>query len=112
MDAVQSVNQPLEHVVRIRLAGDLDIFGKETFATLLMPAEDADIVILDFSDTTYLDASALGCLVYLRKQMLKRGRGMLHLINVSPNIRKTFSVTGLDKLFTINKISEGSHLAS
>ena len=96
------MNQPLARVVRIRLADELDIYGKQAFATLLQPAESAHTVILDLGDTTYLDASALGCLVHLRNQMRVNGGGIVHLINVSPNIRKTFSVTGLDKLFLIN----------
>lgn len=104
------MNQPVPRVVRIRLADELDIFGKQAFATLLIPAESADTVILDLADTTYLDASALGCLVYLRNQMRKRGCGKVHLINVSPNIRKTFSVTGLDKLFHINAVTPESNL--
>lgn len=100
---VQSMNQPVPRVVRICLADELDIFGKERLAALLVPAEEADIAILDLTDTTYLDASALGCLVYLRNQVRKRGAGVVHLIGVRPNVLRTFSVTGLDKVFLINQ---------
>jgi len=62
---------------------------------------------LDLTDTTYLDASALGFVVYLRNQVRKRGLGTVQLVGVRPHLLRTFRVTGLDKLFIINELPEG-----
>ncbi len=86
-------------VVRIRLEGPLVRSTSESLNALLRPAQGADVVILDLSGATCLDASALGRLVSLKHDLLARGGGRVHLVGVRENVRETFSVTGLDKHF-------------
>ncbi|GAC1654241.1 MAG: STAS domain-containing protein [Vulcanimicrobiaceae bacterium] len=91
-------------VVRIRLAGEFDFSIKDKLTKLLLQATGADAVILDLSGTTYLDAAALGCLIVMKNRL--RPGGTVHLLGLRRHIRKTFSVTGLDKVFKVSETFE------
>jgi anti-sigma B factor antagonist len=97
-----TVTNPSCAVARLQMSGEFDISNKDSLGAILLQGESADYVIIDMSDTTYIDSSALHCLVHLKKRLMARGEGAIHLLGVRPNIRKLFTVTGLDALFEIN----------
>lgn len=84
------------------MRGEFDIGNKDSLAALLLPAESAEAVIIDMSGTTYIDSSALHCLVHLRTNLMARNGGSVQLMGLRPNIRRLFSVTGLAGLFGLN----------
>lgn len=87
--------------VRIVLRGEFDISDKARLTALLLPGEVAEVVIVDMSETTYIDTTALGCLIRLKKAMVANG-GELQLVGVTPNIRRILTITKLDSIFEIN----------
>ena len=88
-------------VVHLEMSGEFDISNKESLCALLRQGESADVVIIDMTNTTYIDSTALHCLTDLRKRLLTHGEGVVRLVGVSPSISKLFAITGLDGLFEI-----------
>jgi len=57
-------------------------------------------VIVDFTDTSFIDSTTLGVLVGGVKR-LRPNDGQLSLVCSDRNITKIFEITGLDRVFTI-----------
>jgi anti-sigma B factor antagonist len=57
--------------------------------------------VVDLTDTTFLDSTALGVLIGAVKRLRSRD-GRLTIVNVDDNIAKTFEITGLDQIFPIS----------
>ena len=88
------------HVVAVR--GEIDLFtAPELKKTLADAIENgATRVVVDLSETTFLDSTALGVLIGAVKRLRSRD-GQLVIVNTDANIAKTFEITGLDQIFTI-----------
>jgi anti-sigma B factor antagonist len=86
----------------ISLAGEVDLYTAPEFKQQLLEAigQGAKHVIVDFSDTTFIDSTTLGVLVGGVKR-LRTNDGQLSLVCSDRNITKIFEITGLDKVFTI-----------
>ena len=57
-------------------------------------------LVVDFTDTTFIDSTTLGVLVGGVKR-LRSNDGQLSLVCKDRNITKIFEITGLDRVFTI-----------
>jgi anti-sigma B factor antagonist len=57
---------------------------------------------LDFGNVEYLQSSVLGKLVSLSRRIVEGG-GRLVLCNINDTVYKAFSVSGLDRMFTIER---------
>ena len=86
----------------IALAGEVDLYTAPEFKQQLLDAigKGAKDVIVDFSDTTFIDSTTLGVLVGGVKRLRSNG-GQLSLVCSDRNITKIFEITGLDRVFTI-----------
>jgi anti-sigma B factor antagonist len=86
----------------ISLAGEVDLYTAPEFKQQLLDviADGAKDVIVDFSDTTFIDSTTLGVLVGGVKR-LRSEDGRLSLVCSDRNITKIFEITGLDRVFTI-----------
>ncbi len=62
-------------------------------------------VLIDFTNTGYIDSSGLGALVSLSKKLRDAG-GELRLAGLNEDLRTLFELTKLDTLFTIADSSE------
>lgn len=102
------MNEPSPTALHLQMRGEFDISNKDRLSAILLPGESADDVIIDMADTTYIDSSALHCLIHLKQQMMKRGRGTVQLVGVRPGIRRMFTITQLDALFEISSQSAES----
>ena len=71
--------------------------GDQLHALLEAGARD---VLVDLTETTFLDSTALGVLIGAVKRLRSRD-GVLTIVNTDANIAKTFEITGLDQIFTI-----------
>lgn len=60
---------------------------------------------LDFGNVEYLQSSVLGKLVSLSKKVTAAGARLV-LCNISTDVHKAFTVTSLDRLFTIESSKE------
>lgn len=89
------------HVVAVR--GEIDLFTAPDLKTMLLAAIDGgkSRIVVDLSETTFLDSTALGVLIGAVKRLRARD-GMLTLVNTDANIAKTFEITGLDQIFQIS----------
>jgi anti-sigma B factor antagonist len=86
----------------ISLAGEVDLYTAPEFKQQLLDviAKGARHVVVDFSDTTFIDSTTLGVLVGGVKR-LRTNDGQLSLVCSDRNITKIFEITGLDRVFTI-----------
>ena len=86
----------------IALSGEVDLYTAPEFKQQLLEviADGAKHVIVDFSDTTFIDSTTLGVLVGGVKR-LRSNDGQLSLVCSDRNITKIFEITGLDRVFTI-----------
>lgn|GEM_PF-2997293 len=89
-------------VARICFAGDIDLARKEEFNNALVPAESADVAILDLCNVTYMDTTVLNGLVVLKKRMLHHGsRGIVRIAVGNPFMRRLFLLCKLDRIFEL-----------
>jgi anti-sigma B factor antagonist len=86
----------------IALTGEVDLYTAPEFKQQLLDviAQGAKDVVVDFSDTTFIDSTTLGVLVGGVKR-LRMNDGQLSLVCSDRNITKIFEITGLDRVFTI-----------
>jgi anti-sigma B factor antagonist len=86
----------------ISLAGEVDLYTAPEFKAQLLDVigKGGKQVIVDFTDTTFIDSTTLGVLVGGVKR-LRTNDGELSLVCSDRNITKIFEITGLDRVFTI-----------
>ena len=86
----------------ISLAGEVDLYTAPEFKQQLLEviAQGGKDVIVDFTNTTFIDSTTLGVLVGGVKR-LRTNEGQLSLVCSDRNITKIFEITGLDRVFTI-----------
>src|SRR5439155_10956609 len=87
----------------ISLAGEVDLYTAPEFKQQLLDviAQGARQVVVDFTDTTFIDSTTLGVLVGGVKR-LRTNDGQLSLVCSDRNITKIFEITGLDRVFAIH----------
>ena len=86
----------------IALAGEVDLYTAPEFKQQLLDVigQGGKEVVVDFTDTTFIDSTTLGVLVGGVKR-LRTNDGQLSLVCSDRNITKIFEITGLDRVFTI-----------
>jgi anti-sigma B factor antagonist len=86
----------------ISLTGEVDLYTAPEFKQQLLDVigEGGKDVVVDFSDTTFIDSTTLGVLVGGVKR-LRAQEGRLSLVCSDRNITKIFEITGLDRVFEI-----------
>jgi anti-sigma B factor antagonist len=90
----------LRHVVAVR--GELDSYTGPALKEALVAAAEAGRVrlIVDLTEATYMDESAIGALTAVFKRVRLRG-GVLAIVNVDERIAALLELTGLDQIFTV-----------
>lgn len=86
----------------IAVAGEIDLYTAPDLKQLLTQVieDGATGVVMDLSETTFLDSTGLGVLIGGLKRLRSRD-GALAVVNVDDSISRTFEITGLDQIFTI-----------
>ncbi len=86
----------------ISLTGEVDLYTAPEFKQQLLDVigDGGKEVIVDFTNTTFIDSTTLGVLVGGVKR-LRSSEGQLSLVCSDRNITKIFEITGLDRVFTI-----------
>jgi anti-sigma B factor antagonist len=86
----------------IALTGEVDLYTAPEFKQKLLEVigQGGTEVIVDFTDTTFIDSTTLGVLVGGVKRV-RSNDGQLSLVCNDRNITKIFEITGLDRVFTI-----------
>jgi anti-sigma B factor antagonist len=88
------------HVVAV--TGEIDLFTAPEFKKRMSHLIDAgrSRLVVDLSETTFIDSSSLGVLIGAHRRLKLRG-GALLVVCASEAIAKTFKITGLDGVFTL-----------
>ena len=88
------------HIVSV--TGEIDLFTAPEFKQRVSAPidEGRTHVIVDLTDTTFIDSSSLGVLIGAHRR-LRRLEGSLVIVCSNDAIVKTFRITGLDGVFTI-----------
>ena len=86
----------------VSLSGEVDLYTAPEFKQQLLDVvgKGGKHVIVDFTDTTFIDSTTLGVLVGGVKR-LRQNDGSLTLVCSDRNITKIFEITGLDRVFPI-----------
>lgn len=85
----------------VRVEGDLDCFSAPQLrAVLLELADGPRRVVLDVSDSTFIDSTGLGVLVGGLKRISEQG-GHMVVRSPTPMTTRLFEVTGVSRLFEI-----------
>src|ERR687886_54359 len=88
------------HIVAV--TGEIDLFTAPEFKQRVSAPIDAGRtnVIVDLTETTFIDSSSLGVLIGAHRRLKLRG-GSLVVVCDNEAIVKTFRITGLDGVFTL-----------
>ena len=88
------------HVVAV--AGEIDLFTAPEFKQRMSRPIDEGVqrLVVDLSQTTFIDSSSLGVLIGAHRR-LKQRNGSLVVVCDNDTIVKTFKITGLDGVFTL-----------
>ena len=95
------------HVVAV--SGEIDLFTAPEFKQRMSDLIDAgrSRVVVDLSETTFIDSSSLGVLIGAHRR-LKARDGRLVVACREEAIMKTFRITGLDTVFTLTDSVEAA----
>jgi anti-sigma B factor antagonist len=95
------------HVVAV--TGEVDLFTAPEFKQRVMApiAAGVDRVVVDLTETTFIDSSSLGVLIGAHRRLKGRG-GRLVVACDDEAIVKTFRITGLDGVFTLTDSVEAA----
>jgi anti-sigma B factor antagonist len=88
------------HVIAV--TGEIDLFTAPEFKQRMSALIDAgrSRLVVDLSETTFIDSSSLGVLIGAHRRLKLRG-GALLVVSDNEAITKTFKITGLDGVFTL-----------
>ena len=86
----------------VAIVGEVDLFTAPEFKQRISAPIDAGVrtIVVDLSETTFIDSSSLGVLIGAHRRLKGRG-GSLVVVCASEPIVKTFKITGLDGVFRI-----------
>ena len=86
----------------IALSGDIDMYTSPEVRTRLLRLVDEKIpvIIVDFTDVSYIDSSGIATFVEGLKGMMGY-RGRLKFFGVSARVKEIFDFSKLDKVFAM-----------
>jgi anti-sigma B factor antagonist len=89
-------------VTVVKVEGQLVVGNRQELKDLVFAALDKGDrrILIDFSQTGYIDSSGLGALVSISKRVRESG-GELRLSGLNEDLRSLFELTKLDTLFAI-----------
>ena len=102
MDFDIASERPSEGVFVIALSGEVDLYTAPEFKQQLLDAvaDGARHVVVDLTETTFIDSTTLGVLVGGVRR-LREKEGDLSLVCSDRNVTKIFEITGLNQVFSI-----------
>jgi anti-sigma B factor antagonist len=102
-----STDHPEPNVAVIELKGEVDLYTCPELKDELLRVigDGATIVVVDLTETTFIDSTGLGVLIR-GVERLTTEDGRLAVVCIDPNMVKVFEVTGLDRVFSIYSTRE------
>ena len=86
----------------VSLEGELDISTADKLKEHLYKLADESIIDIkiDLSNLDYIDSTGLGVMIGVLKK-LKSEDKEIYILNPKSNVKKIFTITGLDKIFKV-----------
>lgn len=88
-------DQPVVHV-----AGEIDVYTAPRLREQLLRLAGERTLIIDLTEVSFLDSTALGVLVGAMKRQRERG-GTMSIVTSGTRVRRLFEITGLTRVFTV-----------
>jgi len=85
--------------------GSIQRIGEEI--SELIDATTSPKLLISFANVDHLSSAALGTLITINHKVRNRS-GQLRLADIDPQIMEVFSITKLDRIFTIHDSSESA----
>jgi anti-anti-sigma factor len=87
--------------LEIKISGRFDFSVHQDFRRATQQASSGiNKIVVDMSQTDYVDSSALGMLLVLRDKV-GENKNAISLKNANPDVRKILDIANFDKLFTL-----------
>ena len=88
----------------LAVSGDADLHSAPELRESLRDAidEGSTTIVLDLSETTFVDSTALGVLLGGMKR-LREQEGRIRLVVPRPEVRRVFEITMLDRIFPLHE---------
>jgi anti-sigma B factor antagonist len=92
-----------DDVYVIALTGEVDLYTAPEFKQQLLDVvgRGAKTIVVDLTETTFIDSTTLGVLVGGVKRLRPAG-GQLSIVSNDRNITKIFEITGLNRVFPLH----------
>lgn len=81
----------------LRVSGEVDFFEKDGLRSSLERVLNAETVIIDFSDASYMDSSAISQVLIFVRSRVRAGRSVPRLV-AGPGVARLFEVAGLSTI--------------
>ncbi len=89
------------HILEIKITDRFDFSVHQDFRKATQQASSGvNKIIVDMSETVYVDSSALGMLLVLRDKV-GENKESITIKNPKPEVRKILDIASFDKLFTL-----------
>jgi anti-anti-sigma factor len=86
---------PIDPLVGLRLAGELDLFSSSELSLALADLDGYDPIHIDLSELTFIDSSGIGAILAFAQS--RNGSGPVVLMNPSQAVRRAIQIVGLDQ---------------
>ena len=98
--SIEVVKDQGSHHLTIKIDGRFDFSLHKTFRDAYRDMDPSLTYLIDVSSTEYLDSSALGMLLLLKKHA-DGGDGKVVIEQPQPEVKKVLSIANFDKVFEI-----------
>ena len=97
----------------VHLRGEIDLHTCPELRTVLHDLMETGryVIVLDLAEVPYLDSAALGVLVDTVRRVREHS-GALHLVQITPFVRRAFEITRLIKIFQVHDSLEAALAAA
>lgn len=99
---INSVLDSQKNFWEVTLEGELDVSTCDKLKEHLHGLVDKEVLDMkvNLEKLEYIDSTGLGVMIGVLKK-LKVGNKEIYIVNPRSNVRKIFSITGLDKIFKV-----------
>lgn len=99
-----SIERRWDDVAVVGIAGEFDLAAAPEVKTELSELVDDGVreLVVDMTETTFLDSTALGAIVSAVKRLQSAG-GELSLVCTDRSIVRIFEITGLDRVIPLHR---------
>lgn len=99
--AIETKIDAEQQILEIKITGRFDFSVHQDFRKATQQASNGvNGIVVDMSDTDYVDSSALGMLLVLRDKV-GENKEAISIKNAKPEVRKILDIANFGKLFTL-----------